>query len=172
MPGNAATVADRCDVCASPDLFELAADAYLCNACGYEGGRGYARYLQSKRKRKIGVVSVRDLRVQAAHHLRAVRGFLEPITAYDGVSDGRVFVRVGAGLGDASLEGRRRSRLRQAVGELRKALLVLEVLREKRDAVGRLATQFAPYSRASVGQAREMLTLVNVTLERLGVPEE
>jgi len=172
MPRNAATVAQRCEVCASPDLFELAADAYLCNACGYEGGDGYARYLQSKRKRQVSVASVRDLRVQAAYHMRAVRGFLEPIALYDGVSGGRVFVRVGAGLGDASLEGRRRARLRQAVGELRKALLVLEVLREKRDVLGGLATQFAPYSRASVGQAQEMLSLVNITLERLDVPED
>jgi hypothetical protein len=169
MPGNAATVAERCSVCASPDLFELASEAYLCNACGYEGGPGYARYLQSKNNHSVGVESIRDLRVQAAHHLREVKELLEPIASYDGVSGGRVFVRVGAGLGRDSLEGRRRARLRQAVGELRKGLLVLEVLREKRDAVGRLATQFAPYSRASVGQAREMLSLVNKTLDRLGV---
>ena len=172
MPGNAATVAERCSVCASPDVFELASDAYLCNACGYEGGPGYARYLQSRRKPSYAVESIRDLRVQAAYHLREVRDLLDPIANYDGVSDGRVFVRVGAGLGDDSLEGRRRARLRQAVGELRKGLLVLEVLREKRDAVGRLATQFAPYSRASVGQAREILSLVNTTLDRLGVDED
>jgi len=172
MPGNAATVAERCDVCASPDLFELATDAYLCNSCGYEGGAGYARYLQSKGNHTIGVKSIRDLRVQAAYHLRDVRELLHPIVDYDGVSDGRVFVRVGAGLGRDSLEGRRRARLRQALGELRKGLLVLEVLRERRDAVGRLATQFAPYSQASVGQAREILALVKVTLDRLGVDEE
>ena len=172
MPGNAATVASRCDVCASPDLFELAPEAYLCNACGYEGGPGYGRYLQSRGKQSVGVKSIRDLRVQAAHHLRDVQELLEPLANYDGVSDGRVFVRVGAGLGEDSMEGRRRARLRQALGELRKGLLVLEVLRERRDAVGRLATQFAPYSRASVGQAREILSLVNTTLERLGVAED
>ena len=49
---------------------------------------------------------------------------------------------------------------------------MFEVLRERGDVNGRLATQFAPYSRASVGQAREMLTLVNKALRRLGVDEE
>ncbi len=51
---------DRCVACNSTAVSPLAAGAYLCELCGYEGGPGYKRYRARAQKERIERLSPKE----------------------------------------------------------------------------------------------------------------
>lgn len=73
---NAAGDASRCTACESTEVMQLAAAAYRCLSCGYEGGDGYAAYKTQQRAAKFAELPEEERRGQAKRKLENARHLL------------------------------------------------------------------------------------------------
>lgn len=67
------TQAGCCLVCDSTDLHLLGPNAYRCLSCGYEGGPGYAAYLDNQRRARITALEPVERQAFARQRLDAAR---------------------------------------------------------------------------------------------------
>lgn len=136
-----------CLVCGATELAVLAADAYRCGACGYEGGDGYATWKEAGLKEALRRRDPRDLRAAAAKTLADARLTLLAATGSGGegvgwsiaIESGGALTAPGGAFASANREeaARIREERKQGVARARAEVLstlpTLEVLVEKGD---------------------------------------
>ena len=122
---NSPISGDCCMACESDLLTELGADAYLCDACGYEGGPGYAAYLKRKKRDRLDSMDeaastkhTKKLLVNARLILLAVSGTLQQVKSL-GTSD----LLGGASGGE---DGEKYQEFVSALGEVLQAQTMME----------------------------------------------
>ncbi len=71
--GNKAPAAPTCVACESTDLEMLAPEAYRCNACGYEGGEGWAKLQRARKLSRLEALPTKELVSSVAADLEDLR---------------------------------------------------------------------------------------------------
>ncbi len=71
--GGGADKKDSCIACDATDLAELAPGAYRCVPCGYEGGDGYAAYVEDNERARLRELDAAELKARAIKQLTDAR---------------------------------------------------------------------------------------------------
>lgn len=127
-----------CVACDGTDVTELGPGAYRCNACGYEGGSGFADLQRSQDRAKVDALSPAQRKASARSDLENARALLLGAKGtLSGANIDSTMDLVGlAGAGTQERQQEKQLKLVRAAGELQQATQLLDDALYKLGSVG------------------------------------
>lgn len=119
---------DLCVACNSNNLKALGPNAYLCNACGYEGGSGLAAIREAERAKKLAAMSTDQRHASGLNDLREARTLL---LGCQGIMANTVSLSRGDMLGSGDSGREKQQQLANAVNEMMLAAKLVDAARQK-----------------------------------------